>query len=116
MEAGGRQKHEALGAGIGRGKLVPEEFRVSGGRVVSRHADILEWWLTGFENVVPLDHAKHENCRNYELSCNSASLSNYGIFNELHAKKKKSSPNNVFLLLFFSFALLQHVGIPHTFL
>lgn len=89
---------------------------VGGG--VSRHADILEWWLAGFENVVPLDHAKHENCRNYELRCNSASLSNYGIFNELHAKKKKkkSSPNNVFLLLFFSFALLQHVGIPHTFL
>lgn len=32
MEAGGRQKREALGAGIARGKLVPEEFRVSGGR------------------------------------------------------------------------------------
>lgn len=60
---------------------------VGGG--VSRHADILEWWLAGFENVVPLDHAKHENCRNYELRCNSASLCNYGIFNELHAKKKK---------------------------
>lgn len=31
-------------------------------------------------------------------------------------KKKKPKPNNVFLLLFSSSALLQHVGIPHTFL
>lgn len=31
-------------------------------------------------------------------------------------QKKKKSPNNVFLLLFSSSALLQHVGIPHTFL
>lgn len=29
---------------------------------------------------------------------------------------QKISPNNVFLLLFSSSALLQRVGIPHTFL
>lgn len=116
MEAGGRQKREALGAGIARGKAGPREVQGQWwegefpGRLIFWSGDS-QGWKTWLPRTI-------QNIKTVEIMNLAVTLlpSLVMVFLMSFMEKKKKSPNNVFLLLFSSSALLQHVGIPHTFL
>lgn len=102
------------GAGIAKGRAGPQGVQGAWQEGIS--PGMLIFWSGGSRGLKIWFLSTVQSIKPVEITDFAVTPLPSLIMAFLMSFMQKISPNNAFLLLFSSSALLQHVGIPHTFL